>query len=79
MVKLRVFQWGLLVKSAFIFIKWKMSSEQAHRVTGEAALQFGQLRSLPCNLLQSNCSATGQNSDRKRQSGIRCVQIQTGE
>lgn len=75
MAGLRVFRWGLLVKSAFFFIKWKMSCEQVHRATGEAVLQFGRLRSLPCCLLQSDCSGTGQISDRKRQSGICRVPI----
>lgn len=72
MAELRVFQWGLLVKSAFFLIKWKMSSEQVHRAIGEAELQFCRLRSLPRNLLQPNCSGTGQNSDRKTLSGMCC-------
>lgn len=60
MAELRVFQWGLLVKSGFFLIKWKMSSEQVHRATGEAELQFCRLRSLLRNLLQPNCRGMGQ-------------------
>lgn len=56
--ELRAFRWGLLVKSVFFVIKWKMSSEQVHRAAGEAVLQLGQLRSLPA--ISSGLIAAGQ-------------------